>query len=690
MRDGAYITNGTKSIPLASLRPDAWTPADPYELFGGDAISVRTGQTHVPTLYRAIDIRAKAVAGMPFRLERNGADVTNDDDMRLLIKRLRNLLYLTEASLCCYNAAYWELGTNRAGRNLTPFWLATPTIQPDITSQEGLKGFYRTGGTFGYMQPRQVCYFWGPSIAVEIGADPLLAPVAVTLGAAGLLYSLERFASGFFQRGAVKVTLLTVEGNPKQDEIEKLDSWWKRMVSGVKNAFGSVVIRSSVKPVVIGSNVNETSAPALTKLSREDVAIGMGVPMSLLFSNALAGGTAAAERLNFYDFTVVPECEHVIDEPLNARYLDQLGLRLIWTPEKLEVYQSAELSKAQSLAQLTGGQLIITVDEARERLELPPLADVLPPEPQTPPALPGPAGEASAGATPEAPISLLLPGTLDALGLKARDLLLWQKKALDRFKAGKSLDFAFRSDAIGPDEAALISYDLAHATTVDAVKAAFQPGQNLTDDERALYDRLAATLDKHGTSAVQAILSGRNADLPALSADIRASLTSAIASAVGDRLAELAAEIGPSFDLATTGQDIAGAYVSKYMASMEATTRAALEKAVTVFRVTPGMGRADLVSQLSGAFGPRRAELVAVTALTEASNQATEMYQAKVADAGIVMERVWRTANDEISARCVICGPLNGKPESEWKDRFPHGGPAHGKCRCGTTLRLKK
>lgn len=697
MRDGAYITDGTKAIPLSSLRPEAWTPADDEEVGGGSGLTVRRGQTRVPVLYRAIDMRAKAVSRMPFRLERAGQDVTNDEEQQLLTKQLRRLLYLTEASLCCYNAAYWELGTNPLGRNLTPFWLATPSIRPDIDPIRGLKGYYRSGGRGGYLQPRQVAHYWGLSADVELGPDPLLAPVAVTLGAAGLLHYLDRFATGFFQRGATKVTLLSVEGNPPQKELDKLDAWWKRMVSGVRNAFGSVVIRAGVKPQVIGSSVQETAAPALVKLSREDVAIGMGVPMSLLFSNALAGGTADAERLNFYDFTVVPECESIIDEPLNELYLARLGLRLIWTPEKLEVYQKAELAKAQALTQLVG-QPMMTVDEGRERLELAPMAPApaapQDPAPQgdTPP--PPPAGpEAPAPAPPDAPApdsgsSVLLPGTFDAL--RAADLERWQRKALTRFRAGKAAAVAFESAYIDESEAALIAHGLAHAGTADEVKASFkigEPGVDITDDERPLYDRLRAIFERYGRQAAAAIQAGQPLD--AVLSEMRATLTTALVGSlsevVNNQIERLAAVVGVSFDVPTLAQDIAGRYVSTFMSGMDQTTRAALERAVSAYRATPNMTREELIQLLRGGFGLRRAELVAITATTEAASKAVDSYQAQLKGAGIEMEAVWQTVADERT--CPICGPLHGKPQSEWGGRDI---PAHFRCRCFKTLRSVK
>jgi len=696
MRDGAYMTDGTKAIPLSALRPEAWTPMDDEE-YAGPGLTPRRGQTRVPALYRAVDIRAKAVAGMPFRLERNGQDVTNDDEMRPFIKQLRSLLYLTESSLCCYNQAYWELGTNRLGLNLTPFWLATSSITPDIDPRDGLRGFFRTGGTGQYLKPRQVAYFWGPSTDIEIGPDRMLAPVAVVLSAARLLHYLDRFATGFFQRGAVKVTLLTVEGNPPKPEMEKLDAWWRRMVAGVRNAFGSAVVRAGVKPVVIGSSVQETSAPQLTKLSREDVAAGMGVPMSLLFSNALAGGTADAERLNFYDFTVVPECEHVIDGPLNERYLERIGLRLIWTPEKLEVYQKSELAKAQAIFQLVG-QPLMTIDEGRERMELPPMAKVQPP--QTPAlgapadqlAIPAPA-DGAATADPNAPAAeggstVLLPGTFDAL--RAADLEKWQRKALKALERRGRASVGFESPYIDPHELLLIGHELQHAETPDAVKAAFKvapPGEDLTDEEQPLYERLKAAFSAHGEQVATAIMKAQPLEpiLAAVSSSMTAALLPAITETVNDSILELSAQIGPHFDVPTLAQDVAGRYVSSFLSGMEKSTRQAVEKAVMTYRATPGMSRDDLIGVLRGGFGARRAELIAITATTEAASKAVDEYRTLLKGSGIEMEAVWQTVADE--RVCPICGPLNGLPQSEWGGRDI---PGHIRCRCFKTLRAVK
>ena len=463
-----YITDGTKSIPLSALSPDAWNPVDEDDV-GAVRLSTRTAQRIVPIVYRAIDIRAKAVARMPIKLEVRGRDIAQDEEYSAMVSRLRQLLYLTEAALCLSYAAYWELSTNIAGRQLTPFWLATGSIMPIIDTaalnpMKALAGFTRTGGRGGRLSPDQVCYFWGPSPAVEIGPDPQLAPVATVLSAAGLLSQLDRYAAGFFSRGGIKMTLLQVEGNPPKDEKDKLKSWWDQMVTGVRSAWRSIVISAKVNPVVIGSDPKDAAAPDLSKLSREDIAMGMGVPMALLMLSApLAGGTADAERLNFYDFTILPEWEGVIMPPLNTQYLNKLDMQITPQPRKLEVYQAAETAKAQGLQTLVGDEPIMFADEARGFLDLPTKAEYLKEHPDAAPPEPPPVVVA-----PPA-----LPSDLAAVAQRAIALDHWQAKALRRLRKGEPAGCSFDSSFIdGPTQARVIAA-LEVAPDAGAVEAVF-------------------------------------------------------------------------------------------------------------------------------------------------------------------------------------------------------------------------
>lgn len=67
-----------------------------------------------------------------------------------------------------------------------------------------------------------------------------------------------------------------------------------------------------------------------------------------------------------------------------------------------------------------------------------------------------------------------------------------------------------------------------------------------------------------------------------------------------------------------------------------------------------------------------------------AHSAAVNASQKDLSSRGIEMVRIWNTAADDHV--CRVCAPLDGAPEKYWKDRFPHGPPAHDGCRCGISL----
>jgi phage portal protein BeeE len=241
---------------------------------------------------------------------------------------------------------------------------------PRYDPQHGLLGFERHyGGGMQQLPLDEVVCFWQPSLSAEIG--PGVAPARVALTAAGVLHNLDRFADGFFRRGAIKATLLSVEGNPSRAELDRLEAWWRRLVQGVRRAWESIAIRSTVKPVVIGDGLNDTVSEELTRQRREDVCAALGVPHSLLSADAANYATSQQDTLNFYQQTVIPQCL-LIEEAINEQLIAPLGLRWRCLPERLEVFQAAEMQKASAVAQLVG-QPVMTVDEGRALLGLSPL-----------------------------------------------------------------------------------------------------------------------------------------------------------------------------------------------------------------------------------------------------------------------------------------------------------------------------
>jgi SPP1 gp7 family putative phage head morphogenesis protein len=177
----------------------------------------------------------------------------------------------------------------------------------------------------------------------------------------------------------------------------------------------------------------------------------------------------------------------------------------------------------------------------------------------------------------------------------------------------------------------------------------------------------------------------RSSRTVALSRALEAALSVAIGAVADEAADSLMMSIGAAFDpaeFALAMQEWAGPYVATVTRTFTDVTRRLVENVVGRYRATPGITIAQVEALLEGAFGARRAQVVAVTEITRAAAQATRQYQKILDEAGVKMRRVWRTSNDSLT--CPICGPRNGMVMTD-ADPPP---PAHPKCRCFETLEM--
>lgn len=150
---------------------------------------------------------------------------------------------------------------------------------------------------------------------------------------------------------------------------------------------------------------------------------------------------------------------------------------------------------------------------------------------------------------------------------------------------------------------------------------------------------------------------------------------------------EIAAEIGVMFDptiINTQAAAWAREYTYELVTGLVDTTRDLLQDTISAFVETPDMTHKDLADLLRPAFGSPRAEMISVTETTRAYSAATNTYQQQLAEEGLAMTRVWKTAADD--RVCPICAPLDEMPEPDWPESLASGPPAHVRCRCGTGL----
>lgn len=362
----------TKAIDLSPLG-DYWYAPRQDEDAPDPAMLFRA----VPWLARSVQLRSNAVASMPFDIMRGETVFDSSVEYQNKLGWLpnpRRLLYLTEAARSCSGSAYYWREHNRITTTGLRY-IRWDTVEPEIDGKLGLTGFVRTvNGRRMNVPVETIVYHWMADPYVEFG-PPTISPVMAALAASGVLYNLDRFASAYFARGAIKATLLTVSGAPVATERDRLKTWWKDLVSGIKNAFATEIINAdSVTPVVIGEGLAELSNATLTAEKRQDIATALGVPQSVIFSESAkglgGGGVAAQDDAHFYNKTIIPECEAIADV-WNEQLLEPLGLKLVFRPETLDVFQEDENQRATAFSAYVAAGLPLEVAGEMLGLELP-------------------------------------------------------------------------------------------------------------------------------------------------------------------------------------------------------------------------------------------------------------------------------------------------------------------------------
>lgn len=364
---------GLKAVNLNALPPEAWS------ILSSDGSAkyqdVRNVYDAVATVNRGVDIRANALNKMPWQIRRiNGEDAIWKAGQPappelMWCKNLPQLLKLTGAAKTLVSESFWFIERNRA-RPLSLRWWSPLATRPHWDDAAGLDYFERSiGKGITRYELEDVCYIWEVHPLHETQPKP--SPAQAALAAANVLYSVDRLAADYFERGAIKATLLAVSGATTREEKERIQSWWQRVTSGIKNAFTAHVINAdAVTPIVIGEGLSELNNAELSADKRYDVAIALGIPHSMLFADAANYATAQQDELNFYNSTVIPDAESIADQ-VNEQLFNRYGYHFEWLPEAMDVFQQDENTRADAYLKYRQAELPASLVAEMLGLELP-------------------------------------------------------------------------------------------------------------------------------------------------------------------------------------------------------------------------------------------------------------------------------------------------------------------------------
>jgi SPP1 gp7 family putative phage head morphogenesis protein len=714
--------DGKSNFFLDQYPESAWVQLSPTTSDMADSRSGTQAATNyyqsVAFLFRCVQIRQAALLNVPWAVTRNEKDIWTSEESKppadlAFMANFRRLLRNTEAALCLAPEAFWFRERNRA-RTLSLKWHAPSSVMPQWSESEGLTGFKRIlgGGKERTFEPNDYIYFALPNPMHE--TIPGRPPAQAAMASAGVLYNVDAFASAFFSRGAIKATLLTVEGNPQNSEMLKLEAWWKRFFSGVKSAWETAAVRAGVKPVVIGEGMESLNQSTLTRERKEDIATALGIPHSIVMSDAANRSVAETDDLHFYDKTIIPEMEFLA-ETLNDQLFGPLGYEFVLRPQSMTVFQANEEDRSMSLLHYTQAGFPAHVAAEILGIDLPhgmeyaELAELISGQQAQRDAVAMSAMQARQAQTPPATETATEPGPEPAAG-NMRSVSLGQRtEEIRRFKTWAKKrnnpdPSKFRSDILSEEEKrAILANEVSSdadfftialpsvwsgqnipsaADSVAAWKAVLQLDED--DDEaeqrardaieRAAADNLERALQKQRRE-VQRIARNLNPDSMVrwMSEDLEQAFTRsreeydlydmlrrALLQAVDLGISVAVSQfdtIGFGFDW-TLANDNARRWAEQYsgelVRNINATSLERTRRAVSAW-IDNGESLAALIEDLAPIFGRQRAELIASTEVTRAYARGNrESYL----EAGVTRWE-WRTAVDE--RVCRVCGPLHNQ-----------------------------
>ncbi len=343
------IYDGEKSTRLEDLPPEAWRAISGGSAEGG---LIEKLYSSVPWLWRGVRARAAAMSKMPFVIMQGDEIIDSSLNYENNIGFWPNppeTLALIESSLVLLDRAYLHKDRDpllKQIRNLR--YLVPTTIEPKLDRNVGLIGFKRNiGGETKTIPTDDLVWFWSADPFTEIGPSSK-SPVKAAIRAAGVMFNIDTFVESFFLRGMIKASIIATPRGTKRGERDRLKGWINRVVTGVKNAWATNVTAEDVKVIQIGEGISELANTELTKEKREDIAVALGVPQNILFSDDANFATAKQEDFRLYDQTINPQAAF-IEHVMNRLLFDDLGLKLKFQPQTLEIFQEEEVQKSAAL-----------------------------------------------------------------------------------------------------------------------------------------------------------------------------------------------------------------------------------------------------------------------------------------------------------------------------------------------------
>jgi hypothetical protein len=331
--------------PWAEDISGVWSP-DPTEL-GKQARANRL----VPSVFAGVQARMQAMADMPFSIYNTKGDkeIDNSDDYQNIIGFIpypSQFMAIAEGSLVNAGRAYWYKGKGmRTGLVKKLEYWKPDSVTAEIAQDRTIQ--FKREARQGLFPSDDVLYMWEADPYVELGPPTISAFDSAMLAAEGN-GAITAWVRDYMKRGAIKAMLLAVEGTPPTGEVERIETWFNKFMTGAKGLMWRVFNFSAIKPTIVGDGLEALKDLSINKELRYEIHTALGTRHLLEDENF---ATASARERQFYTQVIVPDAR-LIQVSLNDQILHARGQHIEFEPERLEIFAEDEAANTKALTDL--------------------------------------------------------------------------------------------------------------------------------------------------------------------------------------------------------------------------------------------------------------------------------------------------------------------------------------------------
>lgn len=433
-----------------------------YDLVSGQGYS-SGNYAKSPAAFACMDIRATALAEIPWRLTlkgSGGAEAEKPIEQHIVLDLLMHgwangmslaeAIRATEIDLCTNGAAFWLKDADRIAR-LNPI-----TIEV-VVSTAGVQGFKQrllvNGQTITRtFQRDEVVYFREFHPTDDLGKGT--AKLEVAKNAILAEYEAQRYIKAFFENDATPGLLMHTEQQIVKTELDKLKQWWATTFTGAKNKHKVGWVDQGMDATVLTSDLRAMALTEVRDEARRDICAIFGVDPILIGSMGKGSFSNTHEaRLAMMQEVILPRGDYFSDV-INKELVDAIdeGVELEMATDEIPILQEDKDLLAARLKLMLEAN-VITVEFFRKEM-----------------GIPEDAGPSTDEIKAEAEKQL----QAEAQAKQPEDMAKWQRKAMKALRAGHSANVPFDTDFIPATLQGAIRARLGQARTPGDVEIAFR------------------------------------------------------------------------------------------------------------------------------------------------------------------------------------------------------------------------